>query len=185
MAYRGSFVRVFFLRECCAVVQSLIPPVRYFLRCFPTPSQVFRQNKRATDVHDIIGFRIVVNPRSPSPHAHSAGSENVPSTRTSRSTSANYRELKEKKLLLGKGRPGPAGADVLGEMEGGDEKRTVSVGGGSKSARPSSTVHTFPPPYRDPDSQVLHDVYEVLIGLFEEVPGRYKVRMIAPSQICG
>lgn len=41
------------------------------------------------------------------------------------------------------------------------------------------TYLKFPPPYRDSDSRLLHDVYEVLVSLFEEVPGRYKVRQVA------
>lgn len=45
---------------------------------------------------------------------------------------------------------------------------------GSKHTRSVFTVKTFPPPYRDADSRLLHDVYEVLVGLFEEVPGRFK-----------
>lgn len=48
-------------------------------------------------------------------------------------------------------------------------------GVGSKPARSVFTVKTFPPPYRDADSRLLHDVYEVLVGLFDEVPGRFKV----------
>ena len=48
----------------------------------------------------------------------------------------------------------------------------------SKPVRSVFTVKTFPPPYRDDDSRLLHDVYEVLVGLFEQVPGRYKVRHI-------
>lgn len=37
-------------------------------------------------------------------------------------------------------------------------------------------VKAFPPAYRDSDSHLLHDVYEVLVSLFDEVPGRFKVR---------
>lgn len=59
--------------------------------------------------------------------------------------------------------------------------RASSDSTGKKRKRANSdlsmyTVKSFPPPYRDPDSRLLHDVYEVLVGLFEEVPGRYKVR---------
>lgn len=58
-----------------------------------------------------------------------------------------------------------------------------SASSSSGSCNPQSralstfTFKTFPPPYRDEDSRLLHDVYEVVVDLFKEVPGRYKVRI--------
>ncbi|CAM9721095.1 unnamed protein product [Laminaria digitata] len=116
--------------------------------------KVFRQNKRATDVHDIVGFRIVVNPGSPPPRVHAASITGKPGT-----TSAEE-----------------GSAPSIVEVEGGGSGE-VGVGGGKEASKPARsvfTVKTFPPPYRDDDSRLLHDVYEVLVELFEEVPGRYK-----------
>ncbi|CAM9232588.1 unnamed protein product [Ectocarpus fasciculatus] len=110
--------------------------------------KVFRQNKRADDVHDIIGFRIIVAPKRPG-------------TRARRTATASGGEAEEE----GEGLENPGTT-----KRPGDARRR----GGSKPARSLFTVKTFPPPYRDADSRLLHDVYEVLVGLFDEVPGRFK-----------
>lgn len=118
--------------------------------CLP---QVFRQNKRADDVHDIIGFRIIVAPKRPGTRASSAtGGAGRTETATGGKTAEERENAGTRK------RPGDAGRRV-----------------GPRPARSVFTVKTFPPPYRDADSRLLHDVYEVLVGLFEEVPGRFKV----------
>lgn len=109
---------------------------------------MFRQNKRATDVHDIIGFRIIVQPKNPD-------------TRTSAAAAVSGRQRKKRK------RHTPVGTT---------QHRAMEEKGPSKRARSVFTVKTFPPPYRDADSRLLHDVYEVLVGLYEEVQGRFKVR---------
>ncbi|CAM9822073.1 unnamed protein product [Ectocarpus sp. 6 AP-2014] len=114
--------------------------------------KVFRQNKRADDVHDIIGFRIIVAPKRPGTRASSATGG---AGRTRSATGGNTAEEAEN-----------AGA----RKRPGDARRR----GGPRPARSVFTVKTFPPPYRDADSRLLHDVYEVLVGLFEEVPGRFK-----------
>ncbi|CAN0463546.1 unnamed protein product, partial [Ectocarpus sp. 8 AP-2014] len=114
--------------------------------------KVFRQNKRADDVHDIIGFRIIVAPKRPGTRASSATGG---AGRTKTATGGNTAEEAEN-----------AGA----RKRPGDARRR----GGPRPARSVFTVKTFPPPYRDADSRLLHDVYEVLVGLFEEVPGRFK-----------
>lgn len=120
------------------------------VRCLP---QVFRQNKRADDVHDIIGFRIIVAPKRPG-------------TRARRTATASGGEAAEE----GEGLENP-GTTTTKRPGDGDARRR----GGSRPARSLFTVKTFPPPYRDADSRLLHDVYEVLVALFDEVPGRFKV----------
>lgn len=67
-----------------------------------------------------------------------------------------------------------------GKSEGARRDRT---GGGSTTDRSVVAVKAFPPPYRDSDSRLLHDVYEVLVGLFDEVPGRFKVIFL--RRACG
>lgn len=127
--------------------------------------QVFRQNKRATDVHDILGFRVIVFPESLKTRsaAFTAG-EGEGDTPTGKKEGETARKSEEQKERIDT-------ADGSSENRpAGDDKR-----GGSKPGRALFTVKTFPPPYRDADSRLLHDVYEVLIGLFDEVPGRFKV----------
>ncbi|CAM9309888.1 unnamed protein product [Ectocarpus sp. 4 AP-2014] len=114
--------------------------------------KVFRQNKRADDVHDIIGFRIIVAPKRPGTRA---SSDTGGAGRTRSATGGNTAEEAEN-----------AGA----RKKPGDARRP----GGPRPARSVFTIKTFPPPYRGAESRLLHDVYEVLVGLFEEVPGRFK-----------
>lgn len=131
------------------------------LRCRRRHPQVFRQNKRATDVHDIIGFRIVVSPRNSPPH-----DEDV-------SVDSTGRVVEEATHTQGERGGGGSAEGETGETGG---KSAARKKAGSKPARSVFTVKTFPPPYRDVDSRLLHCVYEVLVDAFEEVTGRYKVR---------
>ena len=139
----------------------------------PTPfAQVFRQNKRATDVHDIIGFRVIVFPQRA--RATRAGA-----------TASTTGERKAEREGDTPATNGGGASSEIGEQEhvhatprghsSNENRPTRGKEGGSKPARAVFTVKTFPPPYRDADSRLLHDVYEVLIGLFDEVPGRFKV----------
>lgn len=127
---------------------------------------MFRQNKRATDVHDILGFRVIVFP------------ESVKATSAAAATSE---EEGDAPTTEGRGaaRDSDEQEHVDATPHGSNESRPAGgKTGGSKPSKPARTVFTvktFPPPYRDADSRLLHDVYEVLIGLFDEVPGRYKV----------
>lgn len=121
-------------------------------------SQVFRQNKRATDVHDIIGFRIIVLPTSPGTQS-SASSSVAADTDRETATGTDKKEKREPHTPVSS-----------------TQDRAMERKGGSGRARSVFTVKTFPPPYRDADSRLLHDVYEVLVALYKEVPGRFKVR---------
>ncbi|CAM9789708.1 unnamed protein product, partial [Hapterophycus canaliculatus] len=120
--------------------------------------KVFRQNKRATDVHDIIGFRIIVHPKSPGARGSAAAA-----------AAAAVFSGRKRKAGTGERETGKRHATL-----GTTQDRAMEREGGSTRARSVFTVKTFPPPYRDTDSRLLHDVYEVLVGLFEEVPGRFK-----------
>lgn len=126
-----------------------------------TNPQVFRQNKRATDVHDIIGFRIIVVPERHGSRASGA----------SATSGAGAGEVQSE----GGGKEKEGGKGQENIEHGSSKSRPRERGGRSKPARTVFTIKTFPPPYRDADSRLLHDVYEVLVGLFDEVPGRYKV----------
>lgn len=211
--------------------------------------QVFRQNKRATDVHDMIGLRIIVEPRSDGIYGarHSATSEYMDSAAGGNAQNSpevginascgvplatvaeaapvedsvcadievarrgSYeRGLYNESPGSGRGRSGggykdargrngvgvasergegTGSVDIVGVAEGSDdvrsseegERREESKSKGKYRARSEKaelsafTFKSFPPPYRDADSRLLHDVFEVLVGLFEEVPGRYKV----------
>lgn len=134
-------------------------------RLCPRLSQVFRQNKRATDVHDILGFRVIVFPESVKMTSAAATTGEGEEITTATKGGGVATEGDEQKLVdgarHGSNQHQPAGAKK----------------GGSKPARAVFTVKTFPPPYRDAESRLLHDVYEVLIGLFDEVPGRFKVSL--------
>lgn len=123
---------------------------------------MFRQNKRATDVHDIIGFRVIVFPESPKTRSAAATTDEGKGDTPAKLAGEAAGESKEK--------------GHVDTMRGSNENRPAAgKKGGLKPARAVFTVKTFPPPYRDADSRLLHDVYEVLIGLFDEVPGRFKV----------
>lgn len=131
-------------------------------------AQVFRQNKRATDVHDILGFRIIVHP------------ERAGSRANSTAAAATAVGGEQPHAGKGKGGKGARGEDKGPEyvdpaQEGSGQNRSAERGCVSTPARSVFTIKTFPPPYRDADSRLLHDVYEVLVGLFDEVPGRFKV----------
>ncbi|CAM9328194.1 unnamed protein product [Scytosiphon promiscuus] len=118
--------------------------------------KVFRQNKRATDVHDIIGFRIIVHPKSPGTRASAAAAAAAAATGVGREISTAEKEKRKPKVV---------------DME---QDRAIEKKVGAGRARSVFTVKTFPPPYRDADSRLLHDVYEVLVRLYDEVPGRFK-----------
>lgn len=186
---------------------SVLPYIRPCLLTFPFSSsplellQVFRQNKRATDVHDIIGFRIVISPekapraRSPSRAIRTTLSSKIRVTEATVSTIKDASGASVPRADATGARPAMLGQrtrmkikdDNLNEEEKGQRlknqqqqqqqlRMNSSISTTEVSARSVYTVKTFPPPYRDADSQLLHDVYEVLVNLFEEVPGRYKVR---------
>lgn len=132
--------------------------------------QVFRQNKRATDVHDILGFRIIVSPRPPPDnHASMAAASREASTTTSPEDHSSGHQSVDSAGSRGKG----GFESNEGKSEGARRDRK---GGGSTTSRSVVAVKAFSPPYRDSDSRLLHDVYEVLVGLFDEVPERFKVR---------
>ena len=161
------YFTVLHLRVSCSLA-FLCSPARPILtlRFLQCPQQVFRQNKRATNVHDIIGFRIIVSPKS-----------HVPGAPRSSSTAGS------KDRLPSSAADGPGDHGQVDGVKKADLEEEVRVeedvmGSGRwpehTSSRSVFTVKTFPPPYRDLDSRLLHQVYEVLVGLYEEVPGRYK-----------
>ena len=134
-------------------------------RLCPRLSQVFRQNKRATDVHDILGFRVIVFPESVKTTSAAATTGEGEEITTATKGGGVATEGDEQKL-------------VDGTRHGSNQHQPAGGKKGcSKPARAVFTVKTFPPPYRDAESRLLHDVYEVLIGLFDEVPGRFKVSL--------
>ena len=59
---------------------------------------MFRQNKRATDVHDILGFRIVVSPGSPPPRVHAASTTGKPGTTSPEEGSVSIASKSPKEL---------------------------------------------------------------------------------------
>lgn len=136
---------------------------------------MFRQNKRATDVHDIIGFRIVVTPRKKSRRV--LASTSIDSRGHKKVNPNGHEESEGTERGEGMARHAENGVNVerTEKERQGKKGRVANKKGGSKPARKLFTVKTFPPPYRDADSKLLHDVYEVLVDLFDEVPGRYKV----------
>lgn len=178
---------------------KVIPFVHFLSRIWLVGMiQVFRQNKRVTDVHDIIGLRIIVDP-----------ADGDISTRTSNGqASALLESISGSSSINQKsadGKPsrdidpeGPAmvaatedpmkasGSEAPGRVVGYSFEDNGETDTGERYSPTSSpsmsrallafTYKTLPPPYRDSDSRLLHDVYEVVVGLFEEVPGRYKVR---------
>lgn len=120
-------------------------------------------------MHDIIGFRIIVSPARNLPGEHpsltaESGVRHIPLADGINSVVEN--EEHDSHGIRSRGKD---------HMEGNGGLDTNGRGKGSKHTRSMFTVKTFPPPYRDADSRLLHDVYEVLVGLFEEVPGRFKV----------
>ncbi|CAM9117232.1 unnamed protein product [Choristocarpus tenellus] len=136
--------------------------------------KVFRQNKRADEVHDLVGLRIVVTPSIPQREAEDvkppvAGSEKRIKLATVSSDSACTPSLRDDNR-----------SGEHGEWEGICETTELSrIGEVSRDvicveAGKVFSSSTYPPPYLDSDSCLLHDVYHVVTSLFSEVPGRYK-----------
>lgn len=133
-------------------------------------------------MHDIIGFRIIVSPSRTVPGKHpsltgGSGVRHGPLADDIASVMENGEHVSRGIQSRGDGHmEGTGGLEMDGRdgRDGRGKGRRDSSRMRSKHTRSVFTVKTFPPPYRDADSQILHDVYEVLVNLFEEVPGRFK-----------
>mmetsp|Transcript_33902 Transcript_33902/g.44720 ORF Transcript_33902/g.44720 Transcript_33902/m.44720 type:complete len:679 (-) Transcript_33902:322-2358(-) len=107
--------------------------------------KVFRKNKSKNQVLDMVGLRVIITPKLPlAKEMHKVGSSN----------------------------------EVL-DVEVTEEQNSIPSPGDAFENHevflPSVYTSTsYPPPYRHPESQVLHDVYDVIKSIWKERKGRYK-----------